>query len=808
MIFRTFTHLVCKENMPGLWLGILKAIIIKEGFRFEKRWAGIWAPKYESIEGIAHYNYTTASIQLPAMVDVNNLTCQTCNNVGLGDGSDGFFYCLRCGSQYEDVVDTAVDADDLFNRGGETGGGAVYMASHQRQRSVAIKTEPASQYDSFYNSQSNFIKNLGLEEKTPQRNGQVKIEIVDTPLFDDRGSPSVPEDFGGTQVASFEDYYNEIRGRYVMGLQLMIELQCEALVKDFKVTPLICGLTGPIWLRFVSQTGVFDDDWGNNVFHDSEKQKEEVPDDYEACAARPKYRTEPHTIYGQRAVMIWFRSLKKSIPLAYTLAVSFLACHVAREAILPSDMMKWTLEGKLPYFSAFVEIERRMGYPSNACPICSSVMFRPQRAVSVQKLESCAASIAQSIGLELPPVNFYAIAYRYLKKLALSVKKILPYACRIYEWSMPPDLWLSLSKNYFRLPTHVCVMSILVVAIRILYNINGFGEWEKSLSHNGGASSKPSISSTLKDNGEMGTAFSAHELDDHCKDSYEDSMRSQNHELDSAGLIHHLETRFNEIANTHGETFCLVIKLLLILRCLSLYFIFLLFNNQRTKIQYLLTEYSKDLQAYLQYCSDVAFAGSEPSFEEEKMIEYLCDPFQNDEDTKPSELLEEQPNGRRPRDGEGCISRKTRTEKRRKESYNESASDDHTHLADDMNQSVDTDSSCSSLSEDCEHSHSNKNGLGKSPVNEAIRKLKLDMEENRFCYIPPRVNLKRFDYLHYVRKKDEGALTYVAHADYYILLRACAKVAQVDIRILHIGVLSLERRLGWLENRINQSLCL
>ncbi|TKY67621.1 TATA box-binding protein-associated factor RNA polymerase I subunit B [Spatholobus suberectus] len=84
--------------------------------------------------------------------------------------------------------------------------------------------------------------------------------------------------------------------------------------------------------------------------------------------------------------------------------------------------------------------------------------------------------------------------------------------------------------------------------------------------------------------------------------------------------------------------------------------------------------------------------------------------------------------------------------------------------------------------------------------------MKLDMEENRFCYIPPSVKRKRLDYIHYVRKRDEGALTYVAHADYYILLRACARIAQVDIRILHIGVLSLERRLAWLENRIDQCL--
>lgn len=89
---------------------------------------------------------------------------------------------------------------------------------------------------------------------------------------------------------------------------------------------------------------------------------------------------------------------------------------------------------------------------------------------------------------------------------------------------------------------------------------------------------------------------------------------------------------------------------------------------------------------------------------------------------------------------------------------------------------------------------------------EAIRRLKLDMEENRFCYIPPRVYPKRFGYLHYSRKIDEGALTYAAHADYYLLLRACARAAQVSTRIMHIGVLSLEKRLSWLESRINHSL--
>lgn len=137
--------------------------------------------------------------------------------------------------------------------------------------------------------------------------------------------------------------------------------------------------------------------------------------------------------------------------------------------------------------------------------------------------------------------------------------------------------------------------------------------------------------------------------------------------------------------------------------------------------------------------------------------------------------------------------------------FNEPSPEDGTCLTDDVPGSSGNDNSSKS-SPDGEDLDSHEHGSGKAVVKEAIRQMKLDMEENRFCYIPPSVKLKRLDYLHYSRKRDEGALTYVAHADYYILLRACARIAQVDTRILHIGVLSLERRLAWLENRIDQCL--
>lgn len=268
-----------------------------------------------------------------------------------------------------------------------------------------------------------------------------------------------------------------------------------------------------------------------------------------------KYSAEPHNIYGQRAVVIWHRALKRKIPLSCSLVISFLACHIAREAILPTNILKWSLEGKLPYFAAFIEIESQIGHPSSACPLSSSFMFRPSEAVPLQKLEAQAAAIAESIGLHLPPVNFYAIAFCYLEQLFLPVEKILPYACRVYEWSMPPDLWLS--ANELRLPTRVCVMSILIVALRILYDIHGFGKWEMSLSRSSGSSSSsdPIINLNASDNIEM---------TDHAKQgsiylngSNQEPVTNPSHvqqsEFDAIGLLCNLDARYDELTDTYGN---------------------------------------------------------------------------------------------------------------------------------------------------------------------------------------------------------------------------------------------------------------
>ncbi|XP_050213695.1 TATA box-binding protein-associated factor RNA polymerase I subunit B-like [Mercurialis annua] len=679
--------------------------------------------------------------------DTKRWACKRCGHVGL-EKSDGFYYCQdeECGKQADDLLVTGVADEDFIDKCG----GGIYNNRYTR-RSQLTQTQthqPSTQ------AWLRYTQDPDQEHENNNISGRVKKEEQ----FDyEYGlGPMEPGDFGGSGMhrifLSYEDYYNEVRFRYVMGMQWLIQLQCEALVENFNVSPLICGISGVIWLRFLSGTGVFKDNWADEVVIDSENQ---IPDELVDDKPPLRHRDEPRNANGERSVMIWFKYLRKAVPLSSSLAISFLACHVAREAILSRDIVKWSLEGKLPYFAAHVEIEKRFERSSPACPITSSLMFRPSKTVPVQKLEPMAAAIAESIGLHLPPVNFYGIASRYLKVLVLQEEKILPYACRIYEWSMPPDLWLS--TNVSRRPTRICVMSILIVAIRILYNLHGFGVWERNLfchdcspseSYSAGGL-KSMFGSEMRDDVETVSPLDNVDVSGEKLSSKPSNVQMT--ESDSAELLHHLAAKYSVKEDTY--------------------------------------EFTKDLPSYLQYCKDVVFAGAGQSrmdgHKEEEFIEKLWVFYSKNSEEPGIRNSISLFNQKRLRyEVESIIS--VSEIKNTKEECDGRPSAD-------IKQSVD--------SEDF---------LSKSPLktlkDKAIRRLKLDMEETKFCYIPPRENLKKDNYLHYVRKRDGDALTYAAHADYYILLRACAQVAQVDIRIMHTGVLRLERRLAWLEKRIDHCL--
>jgi len=93
-----------------------------------------------------------------------------------------------------------------------------------------------------------------------------------------------------------------------------------------------------------------------------------------------------------------------------------------------------------------------------------------------------------------------------------------------------------------------------------------------------------------------------------------------------------------------------------------------------------------------------------------------------------------------------------------------------------------------------------------SSGHDAMQMLKSEMHDHGFHYMPPRKPRQSDGYLRYRRRRLSGCFVYVAHADYFMLLRAFAKLAEVDVRIMHTSVLKLERRLACIEERIERSL--
>ncbi|EPS69689.1 hypothetical protein M569_05075, partial [Genlisea aurea] len=593
--------------------------------------------------------------------------CQVCgSNIGFTVSDDGFFYCDYCCSRAEDIIDTAVDDEEFFSQ---------YSTSHRRTiTSIPIPAEPISEVEVIA---SQFLDHPLVTTDDVQVEG----------TFDDGLDFQEPGDFGSApKKFTYEEYYKEIRSRYVKGVQIMIQLQCQALVEKYNASPLIIGLAGPIWLRFLTSSGILNDEWADQAVYDSQVQTQEGLEEFKPSA---NHGDEPVNIYGKRLVSVWYRSARRSVPISCTLAISFLVCHLAREAITPLDVLNWALEGNIPYFSAFHETGKRLGSRSGACPLPDSYMFRPLQPISSQKLESLAADIAKRISLELPPVNFYSLCFRYCKQLHLLEGKLLPIACRICEWAMPPGLYLS--ANDCRIPTRAFVMSVLIVAIRIHFDLNGYGICE-SLSSGSPPCSEDEKDSSGKD--------------------YKDSSRFM-----IMNLLKFFKEKYNKVDDV--------------------------------------PEYLSDLPSYLRYCKEMVFAGLWPSYEdaiEENLINELWDFYKSKVFCTPSLY-----------------------------SQNRFAS---------LHSKEKTVADLSSQRRGEE-----------PPFRNVLVHLKSDMEENGFCYIPPRVRIKSRDYLYYARKRRD-VYRYAVHADYYILVRSCAMVAQVETRIMHIAVLITEKRLDTLEKRI------
>eukprot|EP01018_Ginkgo_biloba_P030409 Gb_26157 [translate_table: standard] len=104
----------------------------------------------------------------------------------------------------------------------------------------------------------------------------------------------------------------------------------------------------------------------------------------------------------------------------------------------------------------------------------------------------------------------------------------------------------------------------------------------------------------------------------------------------------------------------------------------------------------------------------------------------------------------------------------------------------------------------CEDMPSRQSSKSEMFRDKTLESVIFDMEQNGFQYIPPVKDHPSDSYLRYRKKTVDGKLKTFVHADYFILLRACARLIKVDSFTLHRGVWKVEKRIGWIEDCVGE----
>jgi hypothetical protein len=191
-----------------------------------------------------------------------NRFCEVCGMADMVEGRASTLYCQNCGAQSTHYIEEAFDMEDghLFNTAfvRERGVNRAKVKEQQPRPKVAEGILPEenlddlqglhdailSQQETIDLSQLGSQYGLGSQFGKGSQFTQCYSAITDT---------------SGSELAS------AIRKCYVDNLQKILQMQCECLVKNFAATPLICNIVGPVWLRFVASTRVFEKAWAEEA---------------------------------------------------------------------------------------------------------------------------------------------------------------------------------------------------------------------------------------------------------------------------------------------------------------------------------------------------------------------------------------------------------------------------------------------------------------------------------------------------------------------------------------------------------------
>lgn len=217
--------------------------------------------------------------------------CSVCGSVDLSVGGDGFSYCNICGSQSQFFQDQAFDYDDTH----------LYNARNVRERGIARKESQQVTQEQLQQTLATQASQDDLAFfQSSQFQSQYQSQFGDDGLLPFSGIAS-QQAIGATQsqvdglglgLSEFENLAARVRKVYVEGVQVLVQMQCEALVQKFGVSPVVCGILGPVWMKFVSSTCVFENGWAEEALLVAEAQhekfdKEDVDEEEDVLAGMP-----------------------------------------------------------------------------------------------------------------------------------------------------------------------------------------------------------------------------------------------------------------------------------------------------------------------------------------------------------------------------------------------------------------------------------------------------------------------------------------------------------------------------------------
>ncbi|KAK3256214.1 hypothetical protein CYMTET_34639 [Cymbomonas tetramitiformis] len=305
---------------------------------------------------------------------------------------------------------------------------------------------------------------------------------------------------------------------YVEGIQTILQMQCDALVEHHGCHPSLQKVVRRIWFAYLSKKRLLSTSFlkkhtrlragnfglgplnktktaaehpGPNAAAQDEEadlegsaaardqagsgqeeeeavtegeENEEDPDGFQ-WHWRGAWRThQPITkkIAQQIQLNQLMKKLEQEVYLDMTLALCYLGCVWLREAVLTADLVRWAVEGRLPFMSAHSHLSQEVRLAAPWTRLC------PRDIPSASDVDIAASTLLQELQLQMPPLNVPLLVRKCLLELGLE-EGLLEPICRLHSLLSHPDVWLEGRPVFAIKQPQKHIMALVLVTLSLLY---------------------------------------------------------------------------------------------------------------------------------------------------------------------------------------------------------------------------------------------------------------------------------------------------------------------------------------------------